>query len=192
MGALLSYFKSLKPETAIDRSILETINGHCRTYRDRPVTPFVKIGHDIAAVQCTYIPWIEGHISYCNIDASFDVISLPFSGCYLAKVRYMSEQYTAFHIHMGGGSSRKDDWNEYMSKSADIKEVTLCRPDDLRFRIKEFEHYDIWGLISDDNRCFAIAVDADVEAEEQTGSVVYSRVVFKGLYEIDRLPETIE
>lgn len=109
--------------------------------------------------------------------ASEKLLSLPFSGCYFAKVRYLDETFRVYHIHtdQNAGYSCKTIWNQFMNERIDIKEVTIFNP----IENVDQGHAEIWGIISNDNKCFSVVVDPELEGNEQTGCIEYKKAIFK-------------
>lgn len=190
MGCLIDYFRRLKEGDEIEKNLLDTITNVDRNsnsilpsaprFRDNFIS--LDAGIRVNTNPYIYLPWIERAISHCKINPNYDVISLPFSGCYLAKVRYLDETFRAFHIHTDTESvfSRKKDWNSYMDNANDIKDVTIFNP--------ESKHpYETWGIISNDNRCFSIFVDPDFD---EKGRI--AKCKFIGIAERKKCYEIIE
>lgn len=190
MGCLIDYFMRLKEGDEIEKKLLDTIrNVDTNTNSILHSAPrfrnhFISLddGISVNTSPYTYLPWIERAISYCKINPDYDVISLPFSGCYFAKVRYMDETYRAFHIQTDTNPvfSRKEDWNSYMGSTNDIKDVIIFNPFD------DKHPHMTWGIISNDNKCFSIFVDF---VSNEGGSVM--KYKFIGMTKRERRCEII-
>jgi hypothetical protein len=96
-----------------------------------------------------WLPWMEGAVNYAEQQGR-DVLSGPFSGCYMIRYREGGGAWRVAHVHTPGAI---DDWNELAAKNGFEIDAGF-KP---YVRKADEGNADKWyGLITDDGLCYRI------------------------------------
>jgi hypothetical protein len=187
MGQLVRYFENLQQNTqlsrVIDHDIIDTINFYS-IYNVQNTKSQDSIWADLDRFtlnkyQFFYVPWIPNYISRLKIFSGSDLLSTKFYGCYLARYRY-NTNWCGCHIHTGT-NDKKEDWNNFSLYVP--SDFTLFCPNsdfvdnynndfhrnNVRNKTKtKPQQFEIWGIISNDNKCYTVVVERFGTIRENT------------------------
>lgn len=169
MGQLVIYLQGLRSRDVIDPNIVYMLR--------HPHPLIIRHGNWVhTRVQnynynFTYVQWVQGAISYGEVYANQDILSLPFSGCYMARIGGIGNTYYCYHIHKGTDGAYKDqkyNWNAYIRHLQFLygqNNIILYKPN--THLVEVFRGIEYWGIISDVGECFTVVV------EKQTNPIRY-------------------
>lgn len=165
MGQLVTYLQGLGNGNNIDRDISSSIiqtNSLIKRSNNWAHMRFANRDYNFV-----YLPWFgNGVISYCEVDPNQDILSFPFSGCYLARIT-AANSHIAYHIHSDVSPliDQKGNWNSYIYNiRALVGNITgsLFKPDLRQHNLPANYNsvtYRLWGIISDITTCYSALVD---------------------------------
>ena len=107
--------------------------------------------------------WKPNQVSF--IKSKNDIVSFEFSGCIMAKIRFLDGRTICAHVHCdseSGSDSRKHFAAYLQANSQNIKSLHAFRPvcgvPDIAH--KQFRHpRSVWGVITKENDCYSIVID---------------------------------
>ena len=168
MGALVRYLQGLRPGEEIDSNISQIIfRGRFAVDTNRDETIDEKLPVRIGYYHAAYLPWGERTVSCINVEKSEDVISRPFSGCYMARIPKTMGGCECYHIHTDENVvyDRKNFWNKKYIPFVKSREEyqlyggVLFRPSVKECKVsREKTITEVWGIISHDGKCYSVLV----------------------------------
>lgn len=112
-----------------------------------------------------------GIITYSKMSHNRAVISYEFSGCYMARFKFLDSWYICHICCLGNNDSGdcKRDWNafiqEYYHRRGEIENLSLFKPT-AGYDARYYNIYNgfpsqiqVVGLITHDGRCYSIVMD---------------------------------
>jgi hypothetical protein len=106
-----------------------------------------------------WVPWMDGAVNYASQQGK-DVMSGPFSGCYMIRYKIGGGDWRVAHVHTPGAI---DTWNTLASQNG--FEIDCGFKPYFR-RDSEGNHDKTYGVITNEGKCFRIWA-----SEYQYGSV---------------------
>lgn len=163
MGLLIDYLNGLRYREVIDKDITLMIKDFFPP--QAKAKDWISTGVTNMKYHFLYIPWVPAAIAYFEIDVEQDLLSLPFSGCYMALYDNESNNPHGFHIHTNtNADSRKNTWNSYIHNCQDTNRCIIYKPNTeylyaakSRYPEKAFQ---LWGIISAERECFSVIVES--------------------------------
>lgn len=164
MGRLVEYFQNLKSGDKIDDEIVDALFSPIIP----PVTGDIKkrealieiLPVQIPKYNAVYLPWIDGSVSVVKADVGQDVISWPFSGCWMARIHTTMGFNECYHIHTGGDNDKKNFWNtEFIPFIGNHPQYNTNTGK--LFRPKSDMENKILGIISACGMCLSVSISKD-------------------------------
>lgn len=128
---------------------------------------FDRIPKEKAGIEFIFLPFQPSGINCCP-SGSLDILSGKFSGCIMATFANAGGRFVC-HVSTGEKQDCKDKWNLYKNNGT-VSGVMEFRPSDAFTTAPRGKAlYGIYGLITPDLKCYAIAVTLDGTKQYVTG-----------------------